>query len=129
MKELQMKYDALCYHIFSGLRNLSRDEDSLNLKNFDGEDEEHLCVLAIAAACSGILGKSQVSLDGSRRIRKRLVNKYKNCFTIVKNRGTGQQIDVPEFLDGLREYARELCGEWFYFGDIYDAYYNEKGER
>jgi hypothetical protein len=126
MEDLQVKYDSICYCIFNGLRNLSHGADCINLKNFDGRDEEHLLVIAIAAACAGVLGDKPIAIDGPMGIRRRLAAKYKKSITIIKNKGGDNQIDVPEFLDGLREYAMGLCGEWFYFGDIYDAYYNEE---
>lgn len=127
MKDLQMEYDALCYHIFTGLQNLSHSAKSINLKNFDGKNEEHLLVVAVAAACVSILGDKNLAIDGPLGIRRRLAAKYKKSVTIVKNKGEGVQIDVPEFLEGLRGYACELCGNEFRFGDIYHEYYCEEG--
>jgi hypothetical protein len=124
-----MEYDALCYHIFAGLQNLSHGANSINLKNFDGKDEEHLLVVAVAAACVSILGDRNLAIDGPIGIRRRLAAKYKKSVTIVKNKGEDAQIDVPEFLEGLRGYACELCGPEFRFGDIYHAYYCEEGEN
>lgn len=129
MEDLQLQYDSICYCIFNGLQNLSHGADSINLKNFDYKNEEHLLVVAVAAACAGVLGDKDLAIDGPMGARRRLAAKYKKSITIVKNKNEGEQIDVPEFLNGLREYARELCGEWFYFGDIYDAYYNEKEDK
>lgn len=129
MKDLQMEYDALCYHIFTGLQNLSHGANSINLKNFDGKDEEHLLVVAVAAACVSILGDRNLAIDGPLGIRRRLAAKYKKSITIVKNKGDGAQIDVPEFLEGLRGYACELCGSDFRFGDIYHEYYCEDENR
>lgn len=129
MEDLQAKYDSICYHIFNGLQNLSHGADCINLKNFDYQNEEHLLVVAVAAACAGVLGDKDLAIDGPMGARRRLAAKYKKSITIVKNKNEGEQIDVPEFLEGLRGYACELCGEWFYFGDIYDAYYNEKEDK
>jgi hypothetical protein len=128
MEDLQTKYDALCYYIFNGLQNLSHGANSINLKNFDGKNEEHLLVVAVAAACISILGDRNIAIDGPMGIRRRLAAKYKKSATIVKNQNKDKQIDVPEFLDGLRGYACELCGNEFRFSDIYHAYYCEKGE-
>lgn len=128
MEDLQVKYDSICYCIFNGLRNLSHGADCINLKNFDGKNEEHLLVVAVAAACVGILGDRNLAIDGPMGIRRRLAAKYKKSITIVKNKGEDAQIDVPEFLEGLRGYACELCGNEFKFGDIYRAYYCEEGE-
>ena len=128
MEDLQLKYDALCYHIFNGLQNLSHGANSINLKNFDGKNEEHLLVVAVAAACINILGDKSIAIDGPMGIRRRLAAKYKKSATIVKNKDEGMQIDVPEFLEGLRGYACELCGNEFRFGDIYHKYYCEEGK-
>lgn len=129
MEDLHVKYDSICYCIFNGLRNLSHGADCINLKNFDGKDDEHLFVVAVAAACASILGDRNLAIDGPMGVRRRLAAKYKKSITIVKNKGEGMQIDVPEFLEGLRGYACELCGAEFRFGDIYHAYYCEEGEN
>ena len=125
MEDLQTRYDSICYHIFNGLLNLSHRADSINLKNFDGKNEEHLLVVAVAVACAGILGDKPIAVDGPMSVRHRLAAKYKKCVTIVKNKGEGEQIDVPEFLDGLRKYASELCSSEYVYSDIYCAYYKE----
>lgn len=123
MEDLQLQYDSICYCIFNGIQNLSHSADCINLKNFDYKNEEHLLVVAVAAACAGILGNRNLAIDGPLGARRRLAAKYKKSITIVKNKNEGIQIDVPEFLEGLREYACSLCGEDFCFGNIYRAYY------
>ena len=128
MEDLQLQYDSICYCIFNGLQNLSHGANSINLKNFDGKNEEHLLMVAVAAACVGIFGDRNLAIDGPLGIRRRLAAKYKKSITIVKNKNKGEQIDVPEFLEGLRGYACELCGAEFRFSDIYHAYYSEEGE-
>lgn len=129
MEDLQLQYDSICYCIFNGLQNLSHGANSINLKNFDGKNEEHLLVVAVAAACIGVLGDRNLAIDGPLGIRRRLAAKYKKSITIVKNKNKGEQIDVPEFLEGLRGYACELCGAEFRFSDIYHAYYCEEGKN
>ena len=129
MEDLRVKYDSICYCLFNGLQNLSHSAKSINLCNFNGRNEEHLLVVAIAAACAGILGDKDLAIDGPMGIRRRLAAKYKKSIIIVKNKGKEAQIDVPEFLEGLREYACKLCGDEFKFGDIYRAYYCEGEDR
>ena len=123
MEDLQIKYDSLCYYIFNAVRNLSHGAGSINLKNFDGRNEEHLLVLAVTDACAGVLGNKVVTIDGPMGIRRRLAAKYKKSIKIKKNQGGYEQIDVPEILDGLRGWACEMCGLEFTFGDIYREYY------
>ena len=129
MEDLQVKYDSICYCLFNGLRNLSHGANSINLCNFDGRNEEHLLVVAVAAACAGVLGDKDLAIDGPIDIRRKLAAKYKRSIIIVKNKKKEAQIDVPEFLEGLRGYACELCGDEFKFGDIYRAYYCEGEDR
>ena len=126
MEDLQIKYDSLCYYIFNAVRNLSHGADSINLKNFDGRNEEHLLVLAVTAACAGVLGDKVVTIDGPMGLRRRLAAKHKKSIEIKKNQGGYEQIDVQEILDGLRGWACELCGPEFTFGDIYRKYYCEE---
>lgn len=129
MEDLKVKYDGICYCLFNGLRNLSHSAKSINLCNFNGKDEEHLLVVAIAAACAGVLGDKDLAIDGPMGIRRKLAAKYKKSIAIVRNKGKEAQIDVPEFLEGLRKYACELCGDEFKFSDIYHAYYCEEENR
>ena len=126
MEDLEMKYDSVCYAIFNALRNLSQGADSINLKDFDYKNKEHLFVIALAAACAGALEKKTLAIDGPMGARRRLAAKYKKSIIIVKNKGEGKQINVPEILEGLREWAVALCGDGFTFGDIYRAYYAEE---
>ena len=124
--KLQMQYDSICYHLFNGVQNLSHGADCINFKNFDYKNDEHLLLLAVTVACSGILQK-EIKIDCPSGARRRLAAKYKAAVAIKKNDGSEeQQIDVPELLDGLRGYACQLCGAEFRFGDIYHAYYCEE---
>ena len=129
MEDLKVKYDSICYCLFNGLQNLSHGAKSINLCNFDGKNEEHLLVVALAAACVSTLGDKDLAIDGPMGIRRRLAAKYKKSTTIVRNKGKEAQIDVSELLEGLRGYACELCGDEFKFSDIYHAYYCEEENR
>lgn len=127
MSDLQVKYDSICYHLYNGVKNLSEGGDCINFVNFDHTNDEHKLVLAITAACSGILGNRNVTIDCPFGARRRLASKYKKTFKVLKNDGTKlPQIDVNELLDGLREWACQLCGENFTFGEIYKAYYEKE---
>lgn len=126
MENLEMKYDSICYHIFNGVKNLSNGAKRINFIGFDYKDEEHLFVLAVTMACSSLLGDKEVSIDGPMGARRRLAAKYKKITRIIKNvYAEEKQINTIEFLEGLRPYAKELCGEDFTFADIYRAYYKE----
>lgn len=130
MTDLQVQYDSICYYIFNAVCNLSHGADNINLKNFDGKDEEHLLVLSVTMACYNILGEKPIAIDGSAWVRRKLAAKYKKDVSIIKNKTTDdKQIDVGEVLEGLRGWACSMCGEDFRFGDIYRAYYCGKEER
>jgi hypothetical protein len=123
MKDVEMNYDSICYHLLHGIKNLSEGADCINFANFDGKNEEHLFVLSLTSACIGILNNRNVAIDGPMGLRRRLAADYKKGLKIIKNKGDGKQIDTNELLEGLRGYACSLCGEDFRFGDIYRAYY------
>lgn len=126
MEDLQVRYDSICYHIFNGVKNLSEGAKRINFTGFDHKNEEHLFLLAVTMACSGILGDREVAIDGPMGGRRRLAAKYKKTTRIVKNACLeDKQIKVVEFLEGLRPYAKELCGSEFSYADIYHAYYAE----
>ena len=78
-----MQYDSICYCIFNGLQNLSHGANSINLKNFDYKNEEHLLVVAVAAACAGVLGDKDLAIDGPMGARRRLAAKHKKSIIIV----------------------------------------------
>ena len=79
-------------------------------------------------ACWSVLGEKDVTIESNFFTRCRLSKKYKKICKIGNTNKTQEtKIDVPELLECLRDYAVSLCGKDFNFGDIYDAYYNEKG--
>ena len=84
MEDLRLQYDSICYCIFNGLRNLSHSADCINLKNFDYKNDGHLLVVAVAAACAGLLGDKNLAIDGPMSARRRLAAKYKNFITIIE---------------------------------------------
>lgn len=128
-KQMELNYDAICYRVLVSLyRRAKPTQENGNiiaLKNFDFGNEEHLFVLAIARALSGVIEgqvsvktnpirfwyeNSKIKVEGSKLV------KYKKEFE--KN-----AIEPDEVLTEFREMAENLCGEDFDFSDIYDEYY------
>jgi hypothetical protein len=128
MEDLRLKYDALCYATMVNVRSLSADNpDRIVFRNFNSKNKEHLFVLALTMACWHILGEKQVAVDCNTFARRRLTKKYHELCEIDKAREDDLVfINVPEMLEFMREHAENLCGKNFTFGDIYDAYYNER---
>lgn len=125
--DLRIKYDCICYKTFLNLRYLTEDAKCIVLKNFDYHDDEHQFILAIVAACSGLLGDKEVAIDVNIFYRKSLTKKYPNLGKIKRVTGKEKKVvDVPELLEFMRPSAVELCGEWFLFDDIYREYYEER---
>jgi hypothetical protein len=124
--DLQMKYDSLCYAIMKNVAIKSHGADRICFVNFNPRNDEHLCVLAVTAACAGILGDREVTLDCDMWSRRKLAKKYKKMLIIDKAEKDEEiVVDVVEMLDFMRAYAEELCGKDFTFGDIYREFYCE----
>jgi hypothetical protein len=127
--ELQIKYDQLCYATLANVKHLTGEADRVSFKNFDAQNEEHLCVLCVTIACLGILNREEIAIDCGRRARKKLRKKYQASCDICKlDEEDENVIDICDMLNYMRGPAKELCGEDFTFGDIYKEFYCEKGE-
>lgn len=124
--KLQQKYDTICYCIYNGVKNLSDGAAQIRLKNVDFSNDEHQFVIALIASCSGILGNKELAIDVDAFSRRVLAKKYNKAIVIKKlNNGQNNVIDINELLDGLRDYAEELCGKDFLYSDIYYEFYCE----
>ena len=127
--DLQMKYDSLCYATMMNIGSFSKGANKICLKEFDPKDDEHLLVLSVAVACSGILGERPIALDCHKKAIRGFAKKYKKTVKIIQaDEDETIVVDVPKMLEFMRGPAKEMCGEDFTFGDIYREYYAEKGE-
>lgn len=121
--DIRLKYDAMCYAIMLNVGTLSKHTEAICFKGFNPKNEEHLCVLAVTMACSGILGDRDVHLDCGLFARKALARKYRGTCTISKlTKEDNIAIDICEVI----EYMRPAC-DGFTFADIYNEYY--KGDK
>ena len=113
--DIRLKYDAMCYAIMLNVRTLSKDADTICFKGFDPINEEHLCVLAVTMACSGILGDRDVCLDCGPFARKSLAHQYRKTCKIYKlTKDEDVVIDICDMI----EFMRHAC-DGFNFADIY----------
>lgn len=125
--DLHTKYDAICYNIFLGVATETRGADRICFKGFREENSEHLAVLAVTMACISLLGGRDIAIDNNFISRWCLAKKYKNTANIDKIKKTDTiTVNINQFLDNMREWAKGLCGEDFNFGKIYHEYYEER---
>jgi hypothetical protein len=129
MENKQLNYDHLCYATFINIHTLTKGAEEIVLKNFDYGNKEHQFVVAVIAACWSVLGERRVVIEANMFARRMLSKKYK-VFGKVKAPNGKEEVfvDVPELLEYMRKSAKDLCGEDFTFGDVYDAYYSGKDE-
>jgi hypothetical protein len=129
MKNKQLNYDHLCYATFINIHTLTKGAEEIVLKNFDYDNKEHQFIVAVVAACWSVLGERKVIIETNMFARRMLSKKYK-VFGKVKAPNGKEEVfvDVPELLEYMRKPAKDLCGEDFTFGDVYDAYYSGKDE-
>lgn len=129
-EHITMEYDAICYKTFANVLTLSKNCDKICFINFDPKNKEHLFILANTMACWGILGEKDIALDCGFFARLKFAWKYRKVCNIKKinKKERENAINVPEVLEYMRGPACESCGPSFRFGDIYDAFYNEKGQ-
>jgi hypothetical protein len=124
--ELQVKYDHLCYITFVNIQTKTLSADRIVLRNFHHDNKEHLFVLAIANACSSVLGDRDIAVDEGFFTRTRLSRKFGKRKVYQAKDSEQVYLDVEDVLELMRGHACEMCGESFTFGDIYDAYYSGK---
>ena len=95
------------------------------------KNKEHLFVFATTMACWGILGEKDVAINCGFFTRLKLKWKYRKVCRITKISKKEKEIaiNIPELLEFMRGPACESCGPNFRFGDIYDAFYNETGQK
>lgn len=121
----QMNYDTLCYIIFIKIRGITKHSKYIGFYNIDPTNEEHLLVLAVANACRGILGERDFAVDCNFLERNYLSKMFGVPFH--KQKGNHDDVvNVGKLIEGLRNYAKEKCGEDFTFADIYHEYYTEE---
>ena len=126
-EDKHIKYDAICYNIFLGVATKTKGAKRICFTNFDAKDKEHLAVLAVTVACNSLLGNRDVAIDCNFWSRLKLAQQYKKTIIIdtIKKSDT-VTLNIYDFLDSMRNWAEELCGEDFTFADIYHEYYEER---
>lgn len=127
--DMEVNYDALCYATMLNIKTKTSGAKRIVFRNFDWQDKEHKFVMAVTMACWNILGEREVAIDGSILNRAKVAWQYRKQSKVKKAKNDELIfVDVLELLEFMRPHAENICGEGFYFGDIYDAYYSEKGK-
>ena len=125
-EKLRTHYDNICYITYLNIRSEAEKATRIVFRNLDYSNKEHKFVIAVAKSCWSILGQRDFAVDCNFIDRLRIANKCKNiCKVGAAKRAEDTYIDVPVLLDTMREYAYELCGPDFSFGNIYEEYYEE----
>ena len=126
-EDIRVKYDAICYNIFLGVATETKGAKRICFGGFNAKDGEHLAVLAVTAACISLLGDRDIAVDCKAWSRLKLARQYKKTVTIDTIKESDSVVlDIDNFLDNMRSWAKELCGEDFTFADIYREYYEER---
>ena len=126
-EEMNKHYNEICQAAMVKLitRTKGINDKVIPLKNFDRKDPEHLFMLSIAKAVSSVLSVP-VAVDTSEWHRRILNSKIKlKEAHLIKYQKEYDECaaDVNEVLDSIRDWAEELCGDTFLFGDIYHEFY------
>lgn len=127
MQDIRVQYDALAWATYVNIDIKTSGTDKIVFHNFDGNNKEHLYVMAVVMSCWNVLGEKAVYIDDNVFVRARLSRRYKNICKVGKATGEEENyIDINELLDFMRDTACQMCGPEFTFGDIYDKYYAEE---
>ena len=125
--ELYREYDGLVGLTMLNLCTLSKNDEAIELGDFDRKNKEHLFMLRIALLTRTI-HEIPVYIQCSW-FDWAIINLF-HCkgFGRVKKLGKVffANIDTQEVLDFMRGDGIARCGENFSFGDIYKEYY-ERG--
>ena len=124
---LQNKYDELCGRAYVNIYSLTKDADEIGICCFDPKNKEHLFIYHVAKALGGVLGTT-VAVEAPRHIIWKLNRgiKTKEGKTQLLKTRSNENVVVPEqLLNYMREPAKEMCGEDFNFGMIYDEFYGK----
>lgn len=126
-EEMIKNYNEICQAAMVKLitRTKGINDKVVPLKNFDRKDPEHLFMLSIAKAVSSVLSVP-VAVDTSewhRRIFNSKIKLKESHLVKYQKEYDECAADVNEVLDSIRDWAEELCGDTFLFGDIYYEFY------
>lgn len=126
-KQILKAYNELVGITLTNLYTLSKDKQTLSLGKFDIEDPEHLYMMNVAVGSASIIGK-EICVDAGYFDRKKLYKMYPcEKFNWKKRAKKKECFDTNEVLDFMRPAGVDLTGdEIFYFGDIYEAFYERK---
>jgi hypothetical protein len=123
--DIAVKYDSVCMMALINIYTLTKDQASIDLVNFNWNNDEHKFVFAVIVATQSTLGDKPIYVDVPWYVRNYLNKKYKKVVGAIKKvpRKNEDGVNVQELLDFMRGGAKEIVGSNFNFGDIYHAYY------
>lgn len=131
--EQERAYNKICGFTFANIFTLTKNCETIPVRDVDIKNEEHLYVLHVAVGVGGVVGK-KVTVNGSKWFIWRLNRKMglkKDCrIQRMTMKDTMYSVSPQMLNDDLRETASSISKEYpFDFGDIYNEFYNMKGKR
>ena len=130
-KETLKIYDEICGATLVNLFTLSKESDSIALRNFDPKNKEHMFLLGVAKGLAGAIGK-KLCLDVNKfQLWKLNRGIDKDCRIIrIDGKEAIYSIDPNMLLDFMREKAVAASNDKNIFVNIYEQYYaRKKGKR
>ena len=122
--ELYREYDGLVGLTMLNLRTLSKNDEAIELGDFDRKNKEHLFMLKIALLTRAI---HDIPVYIQCSYFDWIIINLFHCKGFARVKRIGKvfftNIDTQEVLDFMRGDGIERCGENFSFGDIYKEYY------
>lgn len=126
--DIEVKYDSLCAAALTNIYTLTKEHNTISMKNFNWDNDEHKFIFCLILSCYGVLQEKIITIDDTIKHRNFLNKKYKGRFPKIEKTTSKMPyaFDVNELLEYMRKSACELCGDSFNFGEIYYKYYAEE---
>lgn len=133
LTERERKFDKICGITLTNIFTLTKNCETIPVRDIDINNKEHLYVLHVALGLAGVVEK-KVSVNGSKFFLWRLNKKLglKKDFRIIPMSMKDTMYSVsPDMLNkDMRLAAAEIMSKAaFDFGEIYDEFYSKKGRK
>jgi hypothetical protein len=133
LTEKERSYDKICGITLTNIFTLTKNCETIPVRNIDINNKEHLYVLSVALSLAGIVEK-RVSVNGSKfflwRLNKKLGLKKDCRITSMTAKDTMYSVSPDMLNNDMRLTAAEIMTTAsFDFGEIYDEFYSKKGRK
>lgn len=133
LTETERKYDKICGITLTNIFTLTKNCETIPVRDIDINNKEHLYVLSVASSLAGVVEK-RVSVNGSKFFLWRLNRKLgfkKDCRIVpMSTKDTMYSVSPNMLNNDMRLAAAEIMTTAsFNFGEIYDEFYSKKGNK